>query len=751
MRRLVIYAAAPSNMDYTTRLTNWTVGNATTADGSPDIFVDAAVPGAVQLDWARANGWKPYSWDCEAERYKGLEDAFWHYQTAIPPLNSEKHHRLVFRGIDHEAVVWLDGTCLGSGVGTAGNLVFDIGPSDSERSLRVVIKPAPKVPETHGRDRARETTKAAVAYTWDFHPDLVPLGLCGSVEIESVEPTHLRNVVWRDRVEGTGECVCFSATVAIVGSGTVSARLLDPDEVEVWSETASDVNGEVAFCGKLDAPRLWWPRGHGAPERYTLEVSIGAGAGQVFRRKVGFKRSRLIMAPGQWEEPSAFPKSRSLPPMTLEINGRVVFGKGANFVGPDIFPGQVSDADWRRFVERAVEANMNTLRIWGGSRAPEDAFFEACDEAGIMVIQEFPLACNDYPDKTEYLAELDLAARHLIDRLAGRPCRILWSGGNELFNAWSGMTDQSHALRLLASLAWQLDPDVPFLPTLPVEGIGHGYYLFRDPATGVEVLELFQRASNTAYTEFGVPGAADVARIAEIVPAEEMWPPRNGGAWKLHAGMEAWDVEPTSYLCLSTIEHYWGPQRDLESLVAKSQWLQVEGHKAIIEEGRRQRPVCNWTLLWCLNEPWPTVANQCLVAYGDRPKPALKAVAQAMRTTLASARIPRFAWSGGDLFEADLWILHDGPDPRPGMRVEAILSCGGWQKSVLTWVAEAGEPLEDFQGPRIRIALPHDIDGVLQLELRTSDELYSSQYRLVARRAELDEGTQEDGPRGLNA
>lgn len=745
------------NNNFKFELKNWEVGPSDDSPSSPDEWVSASVPGAVQLDWARAHDWPDYSWDCEATRYIGLEDRFWHYRADLPEFPEGTACRLVLRDVDHHAVVCSGGRVLAEGGGIGQDLSVDLEAELSGQPIEIILSPAPKVPDTLGRDRARETTKAPVSYGWDFHPDLIPLGITGGAWVEALAPNHLRGVCWRDRLADDFSRADFEVRAEVVGSGRVRACLADPDGKEVWSDSVeAEAAGSIRLCGAVDAPRLWWPRGHGAPERYTLRLELeseasASGSGSMIERKVGFRRSRLTMAPGQWDEPEAFPKSRSLPPMSLEVNGRRIFAKGANLVGPDIFPGTVDDARWHQLVARAVEANMNVIRVWGGSAAPKEAFFEACDAAGIMVVQEFPLACNAYPDKKDYLEELADAARALLERLAFHPSRILWSGGNELFNAWSGMTDQSHALRLIAAMAWQEDPDTPFVPTLPVEGVGHGYYLFRDPQSGVEVFELFQSARNTGYTEFGVPGTTSEAGIHAIVPAEELWPPRTVGAWKLHSGMEAWDVEPTSYLCMSTIEHYWGPQPDLAALIEKSQWLQCEGHKAIIEEGRRQRPFCGWAVLWCLNEPWPTVANQALLAYPDTPKPAFEAVAAAMRPTLASARIPKFQWCAGEMFTAELHLLHDAPEPRPAVSVRVSLRAGAWSKTLLQWEAEAGPADCDLAGPTVRFVLPTDLEcGELWLHLEADDDALSSCYRLAL--MAVQDATEEDAhrPRGLN-
>ena len=80
-------------------------------------------------------------------------------------------------------------------------------------------------------------------------------------------------------------------------------------------------------------------------------------------------------------------------------------------------------------LNRARDAHMNLLRIWGGGIVNKDSFFDLCDELGLMVWQEFPLACNDYEGTPKYLEVLDHESRSIILRLRHRASLALWCGG----------------------------------------------------------------------------------------------------------------------------------------------------------------------------------------------------------------------------------------------------------------------------------------------------------------------------------
>ncbi len=222
---------------------------------------------------------------------------------------------------------------------------------------------------------------------------------------------------------------------------------------------------------ELFDPLLWWPSEKGPQNMYTLSVSLhdreGALVSQI-ARNVGFRRVRLLA-----NKPIAGKEDRDLqgrnpPPMTLEVNGERIFCKGSNWMPAEIFPGIMGEDTYRPLLEKARAAHFNMLRCWGGGVVNKGAFFDICDELGLLVWQEFPLACNQYVETPEYLNTLDQESRSILMQLKRHPSVVIWSGGSELFTDRSGMTDQHKAIRLLNRNCYELDPETPFLPTSPV-------------------------------------------------------------------------------------------------------------------------------------------------------------------------------------------------------------------------------------------------------------------------------------------
>ncbi|MFW6032331.1 MAG: glycoside hydrolase family 2 protein, partial [Phycisphaeraceae bacterium] len=436
---------------------SWTVGFAASLEAAPEKRVPATVPGAVQLDWARAHGWPGHTFADNYRQYGWMADVYWSYQadTALPQPGEDERLFFVCQGVDYQFQVRLAGEVLLEQEGMFTPVELDL--TDKVRpgaKLEVLVFPAPKAHDAPAdRTQARLSCKPAAAYTWDWHPRLIPLGIWDETCLELRPAVHLADAETSYELADDLGSAAVRADVRLSepGRGTIRWRLLDPDGERVLEETA-DADAERRTLEQTVArPRLWWPHTEGEQPLYRSVVELLSEGGEVLDRResrVGFRQVRLVMAPGQWEEPAGFPKGRSNPPITLEINGRAIFARGSNWVPPSVFPGTIDAATYRPLLELVRGAHMNILRSWGGGIVNKAAFFELCDEMGLLVWQEFPLACNDYPDDPAYLRVLDRESRSIIRRLRRHACLAIWCGGNELFNSWSGMTDQSLALRL---------------------------------------------------------------------------------------------------------------------------------------------------------------------------------------------------------------------------------------------------------------------------------------------------------------
>ncbi len=675
----------------------------------------ATVPGNIQNDYAKANDFGDVSHGMNFQRYKPLEGDFWRYEARADfALEPGQSLFFVSQGIDYILDILINNEIVFSQEGMFTPVSLDVTDKLHRGDLLSVrIHPHPKRADAPHEDRqqADQSAKPPVGYEWDWHPRLLTSGLWDETYLEARDAFFIRDCEARYTL---AEDYSHADVVFNVDCDReVQVSLYDPMENLVGQ-------GKTI---RVEKPMLWWCNGQGDANLYRY---VAKSEGDEKEGFIGFRRVRLVMGEGTWTEPVAFPKSRSAAPATIELNGRRIFAKGSNWVNPEIFNGTITRETYEKLVRLAKGANMNIFRCWGGSGVSKRAFYETCDKEGIMVWVEFPLACNNYEGTPQYLAVLEQEATSILLRFRRHACVCLWCGGNELFNNWSLMTDQSLALRLLNKLCYEHDRDKPFLMTSPLCGMGHGGYTFYDDDAQMDVFQLFQKSQNVAYTEFGVPGTPDADYIKTFIPEDEWFPIAPGGAWEAHHAFNAWGKE--RWLCMDVLRRYGCRCESLEEVVQWSQWLQCEGYKAIFEEGRRQKPICGMTINWCWCEPWKCAVNNSLIAYPDIPKKAYFAVRDSLRGALLSARIPRFDWKAGDLFTAQIWLLNDSPESVK-TPVWVTLEIGDAEYLLLECDASAREN-ENRILPSVNFRLPA-IRGVDRMTLRLEgNDGFSSTYTL---------------------
>jgi beta-mannosidase len=720
----------------------WELGYSTNPDGPISKWIPSTVPGAVQLDIARAEKYQPYGFAEHWKDYLWMEDCFFTYRTAFkkPALSAADKLFFISKGIDYKFEIYFNGKKMLEQEGMFTPVSLDLTQDLKEdNSLLIKLFPIPKhQAEPADRSQASYSVKPAVSYGWDWHPRLVPLGIWDDTYLE-VQPASFVDDTYM-KYQLNDDFSRAEMNLEVSGRKLSGKRYrweLKDREGKTVAESAALISKDrFTFNSSLENPHLWWCHDQGEPYLYHSVFTLTEADGRILQTtesNAGFRRVHLVMNTGAWDEPSTIPKTRSIPPIQMELNGRRIFCKGSNWVNPEIFPGIITRERYLELLNLAKGANFNILRVWGGGIVNKESFFELCDQLGILIWQEFPLACNKYPDDPHYLQILKQESASIIKRLRKHSCLALWCGGNELFNSWSGMDDQSLALRLLNSQCLEYNPSTPFIPTSPLMGMGHGHYIFRDWSSREEVYQEMNRSKFSAYTEFGVPAPASEDLLKTIIPAEELWPPKPGTSWESHHAYGAWGKN--TWLCEDIIEDYFGKSASLAVLVANGQLMQAEGYKCIFEGARRQKPYCSMALNWCYNEPWVTAANNSILSYPDLPKPGYYAVKAACRPVLASAQLSKFQWKEGEEFFVRIWMLNDQFEDLEAGKVSVKLVMDGAETELGNWDYKALAANGNLEGPVMKCILPAGESDRFKLILRVEGHPeYDSEYTLAYKR-----------------
>ena len=292
------------------------------------------------------------------------------------------------------------------------------------------------------------------------------------------------------------------------------------------------VAGQIWF--RVSDPKLWWPRGYGDANLYDVKVSLIKNGQTIDTMSFthGIRTVELIRTSTTDEEGHG--------DFHFRINGVKVFCKGSNHVPADAFHSR-DKARLPKIIEMAAELECNILRCWGGNVYEDDLFFDLCDRAGIMVWQDFAMACAVYPQDKRFQLELEQEARAVIQRLRQHACIVLWAGDNEcdLAYTWNHMGDPNRNVltrQVLPEVVRMEDPFRPYLPSSPyIDSVAY--------AAGERFLpeahlwgprdyfksEFYRTAICHFVSEIGYHGCPNVDSMRKFLSPEWVWPRRDRG------------------------------------------------------------------------------------------------------------------------------------------------------------------------------------------------------------------------------
>jgi beta-mannosidase len=612
-------------------------------------WLPAEVPGHVHLDLVKAGAIAHPFGSMQEIGCQWVDEERWSYRRSLElePLPRSSRRLLRFDGLDTVASVWLDGKRLADHDDMFVALELDLGEVPAgKHELRVDFESASKI----GRERRARyfeaeglpkdlvrfderafVQKAQYMYGWDWGPRLVSAGIWQPVWLLEHEARFSDvHVAQRHPGDGTVE---LSFTSTIEGEGTVVHFVGD----------ASDV---VADGGRtiVVRPELWWPAGLGA--QALLPITSFVVRGNVRTRaeaervaldrrvtRVGLRRLRLLRVPDRHGES-----------FELEVNGKRVYALGANWIPDHSFPSVVTRAALEAQIARARDMNMNMLRVWGGGLYETDAFYDACDEAGVLVWQDFPFACQYYPEDERTLTAVRRQAAENVRRLRNHPSLALWCGNNENLTMFqSGWDDPTrHPPRyygerlydgVLPEVLRELDPERPYIPTSPWGGTkandgGIGDQHYWDVWHGRGDWKYYEDSTARFCSEFGFAAAPGHAALASMLPgvADPLSLDFRDARVRFH------DKTLKGYETFAGfVELHYPPANNLEEWAFFSQLNQRDALRHGIEHYRRSE-FCRGALVWQINDCWPVQSWAVLDSTGE-----YKAAAYELRRLFAGA------------------------------------------------------------------------------------------------------------------
>ena len=605
-------------------------------------WIAATVPGTVYTDLLNAGKMEDPFWkDNEDDALKRM-DYDYEYRTSFacePALLSSDEVILRFDGLDTIADITLNDVPLGHVENMHRTWEYPVKKllKEKENELRVYFySPTKYIAQAYEKAPTRGTEdamngfvhirKAHCMFGWDWGAHLPDAGIFRPVSLLGVDTARLTGVEVLQYHEENGVRLRLKPEIDTASkqrnlSEELSARVTITDPQGRETTYPDGCKTDIL----IEKPMLWWPRGYGEQNLYTISVDLQKADGTIadnWTRKIGLRTITMDRTKDQWGERFA-----------TCVNGVNIFAMGADYIPEDHLLGRITRQTTKTLLEKAVFANFNTIRVWGGGYYPDDWFYDLCDEMGLVVWQDFMFACAVYDLTPEFEENITAEFIDNLRRIRHHASLGLTCGNNEMEQfvkdgLWVSKESEVRDYlimyeRILPQLMKQYAPQVFYWPSSPSSGgsfdnprdENRGDVHYWDVWHGNKPFSEYRKFYFRYLSEFGfqsfpskktVETFTDDERDMNIFSYIMEKHQRNGSA---------------NGKIMSYMQQTYRYPSDFESVVYASQLLQADAIRYGVEHFRRNRndSRCMGAVYWQFNDCWP-VASWSSVDYCQRMK-----------------------------------------------------------------------------------------------------------------------------------
>ncbi|KAL4789573.1 hypothetical protein BDV19DRAFT_394947 [Aspergillus venezuelensis] len=442
------------------------------------------------------------------------------------------------------------------------------------------------------RDKKRMNMRKAQG--WDWGPRLLNVGPYLPVYLD-VRDNRI------DNVSGVSTLIDDLSQANIEGSMSLAHPVNEQSQLAVEILLGSS----LVFKFRLDA----------TPARKTQSSSAINGEYVIAQRSRRTYRRALLQVRGS--------QGRTHPATTrktfiFRVNNQPLSFQDADCIPADNLLPTISDQRYFDWVLKAHLANVNVIRVWGGGVYEAEAFWDACDELGMLVWQDYMFACGDYPIHSRFLESIKKEAKVQTIRIRNRASLALLCGSNEdfMFADWKCEYDYDHLVG-------------PFKDT-PFPHLWHGKQLpYQD----------YHKLSGRFVSEFGMHGYPDMRTVDVFAP----------DALDRHPQSQTIDRHNKGEGAEKRIARYMAENfrytNDLNIYANVSQLMQSEAYGYALRDWRKfqgeGREYCSGAIIWQLNDCYPCT-SWSFIDYYLRPKPAYYTIKRAFAPiSVGIERTPR--------------------------------------------------------------------------------------------------------------
>lgn len=604
-------------------------------EADSETWHSAHVPGSVYAD-LMADGTMPDPFwrENELDAFECMKKDYVYQRTftVSEAQLAHAHVELVCEGLDTLAHVSLNGREIAFADNMHITWVWDVKEQlhAGENTLEIrfdspILYCAKKAEEAPGWESSdatpgfRHLRKAHCMFGWDWGPRLPDAGIWRPILLRTWDTVRLENALMLQAHHDGMVDVTIRPEIA--GESAWSAEITAPDgEVIIIPETTA---AEQVIT--IEHPQLWWPNGLGKQPLYRVTVRLATGDTRVWR--IGLRTMTVSREKDEWGEEFCH-----------VVNGVKVFAMGADYIPEDNILARVTPERTRRLLEDCKAANFNAIRVWGGGYYPDDAFYDICDELGLMVWQDLMYACAFYDLTPDFERSIRVETHQNVARLRHHASLALICGNNEMEMFMAGANSA-----LINHRTWEFVPTYPhhitdyvkmfeyILPAIVKETAPQTYWWPASPSSGgnFDAPNDENRGDNhywdvwhgekpfTEYrkfffryaSEFGFQSFPCLKSVEQFTLPDD----RNifSRVMERHQRNQAANGKILSYL--SQTFRY---PNSFDDLLYASQLMQAEAIRYGVEHWRRNRGRCMGAIIWQLNDIWPVASWASIDYYG---------------------------------------------------------------------------------------------------------------------------------------
>jgi len=600
-------------------------------------LLPAVVPGSVYNDLLKNKQIEDPFWrDNEDKAFSVMENDFeYRCEFSVPPkmLGMDKI-LLRCEGIDTIADIFLNNKSISHTDNMHRIWEFDVTGiiKKDKNELKIIFYSPVKFAgeahkkqkvdgSSHALDGFPQIRKAHCMFGWDWGPRLPDAGIWRDINLAGIRMARIDNVYITQKHKK--ESVELDVRVDID-----SAVNLQRDAKYSWKIIITDpADNEFEFDNLskkiiIDKPQLWQPNGFGSQPLYSVKVILLSPKGKEidsWERRIGLRTMTIRRQKDKWGESFA-----------ADVNGTAIFAMGADYIPEDNILSRVTPKRTRKLLEQCAAANFNSIRVWGGGYYPDDFFFDACDELGLVVWQDFMFACAVYDLTEEFDKNIRAEFADNIKRIRHHACLGLWCGNNEM--EWFVAQDRwvgSHRQKadyikmyeyIIPQVLKEHDPATFYWPASPSSGgsfdnpndENRGDVHYWDVWHGDKPFSEYRKFFFRYVSEFGFQSFPHLKTIMSFTLPQD----RNIFSYVMerHQRNNSANGKIMNYMYQTFLY-----PNDFDTLIYASQLLQAEAIKYGVEHFRRNRGRCMGAVYWQINDCWP-VASWASIDYFFRWK-----------------------------------------------------------------------------------------------------------------------------------